>query len=388
MNLCSFVTVYSRSGITPNRIIVYCLLVSLSLICSRVKAQCVAVGPNQPTITATNTLVGSIVWSNLTNILLSDNAYASATAVFVGDNTNYVTVSGFGFSIPTTATICGITVEIEKSATGLFESVTDNSVKIIKGGVMVGTEMASAAVWPTTDAFYTYGSSSSNWGTTWTPANINASSFGVAISANLSSGGVLPTARVDDIRITVNYNNTVLPIELKSFDVQRTGEHRANLSWITSTETNNQFFDLERSTNGDSWTVLGKMPGAGNSSTQLSYAFTDNSCPKEVCYFRLKQTDYNGDFKYSRIVSLDGAEPERKITITQDPVAGYIRVESPASIVQVSLMDLQGRELSALSPGPGTGNLAITTTDGMKGICLIKVLNESGDFCFKKIKVD
>jgi len=61
--------------------------------------------------------------------------------------------------------------------------VYDDKVRIIKGGVVGSTDRASGSAWPGTLTYSTYGSSSDLWGETWTVADINSSSFGVAISA-------------------------------------------------------------------------------------------------------------------------------------------------------------------------------------------------------------
>ena len=120
----------------------------------------------------------------------------------------------------------------------------DYSVKLVKGGTIGGSDLANSTAWPATDAYASYGGSSSLWGRTWTEADINSSSFGAAIATRVQNG----IARVDHMRITVWYYST-LPIEL--LDLRATQEGTGvRIDWITATETDNDHFVVQRSTDG------------------------------------------------------------------------------------------------------------------------------------------
>jgi len=100
---------------------------------------------------------------------------------------------------------------------------------------------------------------------------------------------------------------TTLPVELISFDVTADANGAARLSWNTATEKDNDRFDIERSEDGINWHSIGQVKGAGTVSTKRSYTFTDASFKtlytSEV-YYRLKQTDLDGAFTLSKVVSL------------------------------------------------------------------------------------
>ncbi len=166
-------------------------------------------GPNNPSAGANNTSIGTRTWSNTSNIVSSNNSDAS---VSLSNNqiSNYLVATGFRFAIPADATINGITVNVERAEGNRSSSVyiRDNSIMMVKGGAIVGTNQANTtANWPTADTSASYGSTTDLWGQTWTPADINASNFGVAVSARgyASSGTSTETAYVDNIRITVTY---------------------------------------------------------------------------------------------------------------------------------------------------------------------------------------
>lgn len=97
---------------------------------------------------------------------------------------------------------------------------------------------------------------------------------------------------------------TPLPIELLSF----TGEKKDGyneLKWSTSTELNNDYFTLEKTIDGSNYSELGIVDGAGNSTEIRNYSMLDVSPSNEINYYRLKQTDFNGEFSYSSIVSIN-----------------------------------------------------------------------------------
>ncbi len=96
---------------------------------------------------------------------------------------------------------------------------------------------------------------------------------------------------------------TVLPIELLDFSADLE-QNTVNLKWTTATELNNDFFTIERSLNGEEWIKIGDIAGAGNSFELLAYNLFDMNPNTGTNYYRLKQTDYNGDFNHSHIVSI------------------------------------------------------------------------------------
>lgn len=100
-----------------------------------------------------------------------------------------------------------------------------------------------------------------------------------------------------------------LPIELISFSSQLNIEKSiVDLNWTTASETNNDYFTIERSQNGFSWEVIEHIKGAGNSTSVLTYSTTDRSPFSGISYYRLKQTDYDGKYDYSPIISVDFKE--------------------------------------------------------------------------------
>lgn len=167
-----------------------------------------AQGPNSPTAASQNNgNGGSYSWGTITNVYTSDNAYA-LSSVGPGGISYQVLVTGFGFSIPPTATIDGVEVSIERKKTGSGSAtINDNLIKLVKNGTVSGNSKSTGATWPTSDTTATFGSSSDLWGNTLTPSDINNSNFGVAIAVSCFSVKFPATANIDHVTITVTYTD-------------------------------------------------------------------------------------------------------------------------------------------------------------------------------------
>lgn len=105
-------------------------------------------------------------------------------------------------------------------------------------------------------------------------------------------------------------NCTLLPIELISFEGYSVKNYNI-LKWVTATEINNDYFTLEKSSNGLNWDIVTKLKGAGNSTSSLSYEYKDYDVSTQINYYRLKQTDYNGVYKYHNIITIDNTETSK-----------------------------------------------------------------------------
>lgn len=170
----------------------------------------VSVGFNHGSSAIDDSSVGTLTWSNPTNALSSNNAYATCGRGPLGSVTysHYLKATNFGFSIPFNATIEGIIVRIEKKGSHQNTGVADYVVKLIKSDSSLGTEnKAKTGSWQyTADTNYDYGSASDLWSDLWTASDINSSNFGLAISCGIGPSGLATTAYIDDISITVYYS--------------------------------------------------------------------------------------------------------------------------------------------------------------------------------------
>ncbi|MFH2142435.1 MAG: ice-binding family protein [Bacteroidota bacterium] len=112
--------------------------------------------------------------------------------------------------------------------------------------------------------------------------------------------------------ISLNNNNVTLgslslPIELLNFNVSPVGEN-VLLEWSTASETNNDFFTVQRSKDGLIFNELTKVQGAGSSNTIIFYSTIDYNHIENTSYYRLKQTDFDGKYSYSKTEFLNFVE--------------------------------------------------------------------------------
>ncbi|MCC7232634.1 MAG: T9SS type A sorting domain-containing protein [Bacteroidia bacterium] len=98
--------------------------------------------------------------------------------------------------------------------------------------------------------------------------------------------------------------STPLPIELKAFSVKKVN-NTAVITWITSSEINNDYFSVERSSDGEHYMELVRVLGAGNSTQDIEYSYTDDAPASGDNYYRLTQTDYDGTQAVFNAVHLD-----------------------------------------------------------------------------------
>lgn len=145
--------------------------------------------------------------------------------------------------------------------------------------------------------------------------------------------------------------NALNPINLVSFDAsvehqEVSGEPFVALRWVTASETDNDFFSIERSADGENFTEILRIPGAGNSNTTIVYAAADKSPLNGINYYRLKQTDFDGTFSYSKVVAVYvNLSPAARLAVYPNPNKGeelFFNM-SRSDIKSLAVYDLSGR---------------------------------------------
>lgn len=137
---------------------------------------------------------------------------------------------------------------------------------------------------------------------------------------------------------------TPLPIELLSFSGVTEGDVNI-LEWSTATEVNNDYFTVERSIDGIEFSELVQVDGAGTSLQVNNYTARDEDRFEGVTYYRLKQTDMDGQFDYSNIIALDNRELA-DITVFPSPAEDMITVslvKKPSAAMDVTVRNAVGK---------------------------------------------
>ncbi len=284
------------------RIFAAVLFISVVLSPGFARAQCLSVTANPGS--AAQDASGVISFDSPGNVTSSNGVYAKAkaTLTLLSGNTNQIQVTGFGFSIPSYAYICGVTVNVKRDANGIgvLAWIEDNSLYLVKNGVIAGNNMKQSGSWSGSDVTITYGSSGNlpDWNTTLTPADVNNSNFGVSFSASFAGvAALLPSINVDNISMTVYYN-PVLPTHLLSFDASLAGS-RAHLQWSTADEEEGEIIHLQRNS-GTGWeTIASFSMRSGNVNGR--YTYDDILTAKGNYSYRLHILNNNGAEVFSAV---------------------------------------------------------------------------------------
>jgi hypothetical protein len=141
-----------------------------------------------------------------------------------------------------------------------------------------------------------------------------------------------------------NYQSP-LPVSLLEFKAECKGALK-DISWKTATETNNDYFTIERSFNGVDWQFVSNIDGAGNSNQVLSYNFVDNN-DGQTLYYRLRQTDFNGQNElYDPIIVNCNSNNNKDIVVYPNPFESLITLSLENIFeedLSVNIYDVYGR---------------------------------------------
>jgi len=176
-------------------------------------------------------------------------------------------------------------------------------------------------------------------------------------SANFPAGSYY---FVDDIRVEPI---STLPVELVRFDAANDAEVVVT-SWETENEVNNDFFTVQRSDDGKNWQQIGIVDGAGNSEDNLSYEFVDERPLAGLSYYRLMQTDFDGQTSHSGVKSvMRELEKGTEIEVFPNPTADNVTIRGNIQeIKNYRVFDALGAEV--------TGQVLELSDDGMSTVVL------------------
>lgn len=207
----------------------------------------------------------------------------------------------------------------------------------------------------------------------WGSLTNSTAGFGGVISPqtkNASQFGFFGIGRSD--------NAYVLPIVLVAFDGTNVGNANV-LSWSTASEINNDYFTIERSLDGQNYEDIGTIEGAGQSSQVLNYTFTDDQPFLGTNYYRLKQTDYNGQFDYSPVISLKVTSSFEMGYPYPNPVLNKVNmnINSTASgLSSITIYDMAGREMynNIITVNEGIQTIGIDMSNFASGMYISEIM--------------
>lgn len=176
------------------------------------------------------------------------------------------------------------------------------------------------------------------------------------------------------------YDNVVinpsLPIKLLSFKGTRKSKNIIELTWVTTTEFNNEYFNVEKLINNEFYQI-GKVIGGGNSNIERQYTFIDNEAIEPIEYYRLKQVDYDGRFEYFHVISVNETINHKDgIIVYPNPGQSELNIHIACVeyILNVSLIDVAGKEYNLGKDiyCDGQTFISLSTADIPNGVYFIK----------------
>ncbi|HSY77415.1 MAG TPA: T9SS type A sorting domain-containing protein, partial [Bacteroidia bacterium] len=175
-----------------------------------------------------------------------------------------------------------------------------------------------------------------------------------------------------------------LPIKLLDFTaVYNSDQNIVNLNWITESEKNNKSFTVERSIDGVTYAEIATVAGAGNSTETLNYSSIDLKPVTGIDYYRLKQSDFDGNNTYSDVVPVT-ISASQSVTVFPNPVKSNLSVNyasKSAGAIVLKVEDLgTGRELNTYSFNAEEGNntFSIDASNYAAGLYMLQITGADG----------
>jgi len=236
--------------------------------------------------------------------------------------------------------LSGLTKQMQTTGSNIPTTMLGNATEPVSVSVSGGTSP------------YTY-----SWSSTAGGSFANTATNSTTYTAPASGSGIIKCIVTDacgrkKIIASVFSTSGTLPITLVGFTAKPAGE-QVKLAWKTANEINNDYFTLERSADGKNFAELTQLKGAGNSTSMKYYEYADESPLNGTTYYRLRQTDFDGKFTYSSIITAVLKNAKQATTAIQ-----------------------------AVYPNPFSEHLSITYSSSEDGPAQLSILNTKGEILF------
>lgn len=201
-----------------------------------------------------------------------------------------------------------------------------------------------------------------------------------ALAGNTVAGAAPPSTGDFFRSWTLSNSTNPLPIQLVAWDGVCDGRV-IQLKWTTASEQDNAYFTIEKSRDASTWTAIGTVPGAGNSSSMIHYTFTDDGDVGHMGYYRLRQTDINGTTEVSRTIAVGCGTDNGTAIVNAWDDGSYLNVVVSSTmdgVYDLTLMDAQGKLMTTRASqviNTGSTTLRVDKHGIATGIYVVQLYN-------------
>lgn len=193
---------------------------------------------------------------------------------------------------------------------------------------------------------------------------------------------------IDDMKLAFCASGGPMPVSFINFTAEQKGSG-VSLAWSTAQEINNSYFEVQRSADGNTnWEHIAQVAGAGNSQMTKNYNAFDNSSLSGINYYRIKQVDYDGNYKFSNVVSVKTDFNKTGVSVLENPFFNTLSVSfnsATSQMVSARLIDIAGRQIAVEKWSVSAGNSMKTfsnVSELQQGLYILSITNNNGEILY------
>lgn len=194
---------------------------------------------------------------------------------------------------------------------------------------------------------------------------------------------------------TAVISNISLPVKFLSFFALKNGDD-AKLNWTVASDENNRYFEIERSTDGRVFKTIGKVDAMGNGKSVNTYETVDAGISKlgaNIVYYRIKQTDKNGELTYSNVKNLNNVKKSTPVQLFPNPVKNVTKVVVDADAAgkgSIIIRDVTGKMVRQINTQfvKGINQQDINVSDLASGDYNVQVIGDGFSYLLKLSKIN
>lgn len=243
------------------------------------------------------------------------------------------------------------------------------------GDFLIRASINGGSTWETINSTFTPTTTFTFYGGTLSNDFDDQESVLIQIYKPTTAGDNANNIRVDNAILT---GDAILPVSLIDF-IGKNGSNDILLSWSTATEKNNDYMAIERSVDGNNFSEIGRVKGAGSSLERIDYSFIDRFPYAGTNYYRLRQVDYDGTSTYHKVIAVEYtgvSENSLRFIPTAEEVQVQFRV--PGAGGNMVLVDATGRVLRTQKFDPEVPSVHINTGGLPRGFYVVQVRRADG----------